>query len=172
MNPWEVPTSVLGAGGVLIHRDQVLLVRVNYGKAKGQWILPGGRVEGGERLEEAVLRELHEETGIPLETVAVDGMIAARHRVLPGQRADVYFLFRLKFSDPSAPIPANLRWPEQEIIEARFWPVHQALAAVEDVRPVTRAAIQLAAHPEARLYRKAPHREGFIPEDTLYCPLE
>jgi 8-oxo-dGTP diphosphatase len=40
------------------------MVRRGRGPAAGQWSLPGGRVEGGETLAEAVVRELEEEAGI------------------------------------------------------------------------------------------------------------
>ncbi len=55
----------VGVGALVLTRDQrVLLVRRRYEPSAGLWSLPGGHVEVGEELEEAVLRELHEETGI------------------------------------------------------------------------------------------------------------
>ena len=54
----------LAVGGVVFHENRVLLVKRNKAPAKGQWAIPGGRVEPGETMVQAVQRELLEETGI------------------------------------------------------------------------------------------------------------
>ena len=52
--------------GILIENNQLLLVkqRVSPGRA---WSLPGGRVEAGETLDEAIKREMLEETGLEIK---------------------------------------------------------------------------------------------------------
>jgi 8-oxo-dGTP diphosphatase len=66
----------------------VLLIRRGRPPKQGEWSLPGGRIEPGERAMEAALRELREETGVEAEITGlidvVDGLFpeAGRHYVL------------------------------------------------------------------------------------------
>lgn len=51
-------------GAVVVDDGRLLLIRRGRGAAVGQWSVPGGRVEAGETLAEAVEREVEEETGL------------------------------------------------------------------------------------------------------------
>ncbi|MGF9770159.1 NUDIX hydrolase [Bacillus albus] len=51
--------------GILIEDEKVLLVKQKV--ANRNWSLPGGRVENGEMLEEAMIREMREETGLEVK---------------------------------------------------------------------------------------------------------
>jgi 8-oxo-dGTP diphosphatase len=76
----------LCVGAVILFDGDLLVVRRGRPPAAGQWSLPGGRVEPGELLVEAVVREVREETG--LEGVAgpligwVERFLDDRHFVI------------------------------------------------------------------------------------------
>lgn len=61
-----VQAPVLAASALVINDYSVLLVKRKYDPYAGLWALPGGHVEPGETTEDAVKREVHEETGITL----------------------------------------------------------------------------------------------------------
>ena len=61
----------MGVGGVLIRDGRVLLIRRGGPPLEGEWSLPGGMLELSETLEEGVLRELHEETGMQVRVLAL-----------------------------------------------------------------------------------------------------
>ena len=60
---------VLGVSTLILEGGRVLLVERGREPLKGYWSLPGGHVEGGERLAEAAAREVREETGLVVGTL-------------------------------------------------------------------------------------------------------
>lgn len=62
-------------GAIAVDDDRLLLVRRGHGPAAGSWSVPGGRVERGETLAEAVVREVAEETRIEVVCDAFVGWV-------------------------------------------------------------------------------------------------
>ncbi|HEU5310065.1 MAG TPA: NUDIX hydrolase [Candidatus Eisenbacteria bacterium] len=54
----------MGVGGVVLIDGRVVLVRRGKEPLRGRWVIPGGTVELGETLHEALVREMKEETGL------------------------------------------------------------------------------------------------------------
>jgi ADP-ribose pyrophosphatase YjhB (NUDIX family) len=60
-------SPVVGVGAVILHDGQVLLVRRANPPLQGEWSLPGGALELGEKLRDGIAREVKEETGLEVE---------------------------------------------------------------------------------------------------------
>ncbi len=58
---------IIGVGAVIVSNRQALLVRRNTEPLKGEWSVPGGALELGEKLHEGLRREALEETGLSVE---------------------------------------------------------------------------------------------------------
>ncbi len=93
----------LAVGAVAVSDDQLLLVRRGHGPAAGAWSVPGGRVEVGEPVEAAVVREVLEETGLD---VVVDELLGWVERFDEAQHF-VILDFRVTVLDPEVPIRAG-----------------------------------------------------------------
>ena len=78
----------LAVSAAIFREDKVLLVRRARSPAKGFYSLPGGRVEFGESLHQALTREVDEETGLDIEIVALAGW----REVLPATAGAGHYL--------------------------------------------------------------------------------
>lgn len=72
-------TPIAAVGIVCLRGEEVLLIKRGAPPLAGQWSIPGGRIEWGERPADAALRELKEETGCAADIVGlidvVDGLL-------------------------------------------------------------------------------------------------
>ena len=76
-----MPPPQLCVGAVVVSDERLLMVRRGRNPGAGKWSIPGGRVEPGETPEQAVSRELTEETGI---RGACEGLMGSLERQGPG----------------------------------------------------------------------------------------
>lgn len=119
-----VPAApVVGVGGVIVRDGKAVIVKRANDPYKGQWSIPGGRVELGESLADALRREMREETGL---------------EVTIGPLIEVFE--RIQFEDVSGPRPGPLVRYHFVIIDYVCSCVGGALCAgddAEDARWVT-----------------------------------
>lgn len=125
---------VPAVGVVCLRDDSVLLIRRGTPPRQGEWSLPGGRIEPGERAMDAALRELREETGVEAEITGlidvVDGLFpeAGRHYVL------IDYAARWLSGEPVA---------GDDALEARFVALEEVEALIDWSE--TRRIIRMAA---------------------------
>lgn len=104
-----------GVGATIFRGDQVLIVQRGSEPAYGQWSLPGGLVEVGEPLHQAIRREVKEE--VNLEVTVVD-VVAVLDRVLKDGAGEIeYHYILIDFlchGDVGQPVPGS------DVLDCRF----------------------------------------------------
>jgi len=123
----------VAVGGVVIKEGRVLLVRRGKAPAFGQWAIPGGSVELGETLQQAVEREVREETGLSVRAGEVCYVFEAVKRDEHGRVRFHYVIVDLMADHLSGePVPAS------DVTEAAWLPVEEL-----ENRPVNASTVAL-----------------------------
>ena len=112
-------THYIGAGGVILDDDNRILVIQERFHTKKHYKLPGGALDQGEHIADAVVREVLEETGIRTE---FQYLSCFRHwHGYRYDKSDIYFVCRLK------PLTFEITPDPEEISEAIWMPVEEYL---------------------------------------------
>ncbi len=89
---------IASAHAIIMKKDRVLLIRRAHEPSKGRWSAPGGMIELGETIYEAVRREVREECGIEIEINRVidvlDGITLDDKRLIRFHYVVIYVLAR------------------------------------------------------------------------------
>ena len=106
---------VVGVGAVILDGDRILLEKRKNMPSKGKWSIPGGLVELGERIEEAIIREVKEETGLevyePRLLDVVDYVSFGERGAVMYHYVIVDYLVAVKSGKPKAASDADaLKW--------------------------------------------------------------
>jgi 8-oxo-dGTP diphosphatase len=88
------PPSIM-VDGILEKDDKVLYVKRKKEPFKGGWSFPGGKVNTGERVEDALKRELFEETGLVILPTDILGVYSDPARDPRGHRISVTFIAKI-----------------------------------------------------------------------------
>jgi 8-oxo-dGTP diphosphatase len=129
----EPPRPVPCVGVVCLRGSEVLLIRRGKQPRLGEWSIPGGRMEWGETVAAAALRELHEETGVSAELL---GLVAVLDHISEhGHAVLIDFAARWIGGDPVA---------GDDAAEARFVPLEEACDMVSwsETERIIRLAVE------------------------------
>jgi len=134
-----IPASI----AVLLHQGRVLLVRRANPPDAGRWGFPGGKIEGGETIEAAAVRELAEETGVCAEARGIITAVDVFDHDASGRLQQHFVLIAVLCQWLlGEPVAAD------DALEARWFGLeelaHETLALSLDVARVARQAAIIA----------------------------
>ena len=105
----------LTTDGAIIKKGEILLIKRKNEPFKGKWALPGGFVEYGEKVEDAVIREIKEETGLITKIKEIIGIYSDPNRDPRGHIVTIVFLLDI--------INGKLKGGD-DAIEAKFFNIN------------------------------------------------
>jgi ADP-ribose pyrophosphatase YjhB (NUDIX family) len=127
----------LAVSAAIFHAGRVLIVRRGTPPMQGVYTLPGGGVELGETLEQAIVREVREETGLAIEPIALAGFrqVIARDAAGKIERHFVILPFAARYLAGEIALNA-------ELVEAAWlWPAElSGLNTTEGLADIVTAA--------------------------------
>ena len=155
LSPVPPPHALVTSSRAVVIRDTEVLV---FFDGAAPHVLPGGRLEPGESPEDAVRRELLEETGWSVGPLTLLGWVHLRH-LTPRPAGDTYpypeFLHAVFMAEAGDYDPASLV-PDEWVQHSGFVPLIEAVAL--PLRPVERAFLEAALAERDRAVR----REGTV----------
>ena len=153
-------TFFVAAGGAVINDGRVLLARKAQEPALGKWTLPGGFVEEDELLEDAVVREVREETGV---AAAVERLVAVRSTVA-ARGHDTYIVFALAY------LGGEPRADGVEIAEVAWFDLDRLTADADVAAYTVTVATAALGSKDAGLVRRPYVRATGEPADFFVVP--
>ncbi|MGH7809236.1 MAG: divalent cation tolerance protein CutA [Candidatus Binatia bacterium] len=141
----------VSAGGVIYRKNpdnlEIALIHV-----RSRWGLPKGHIEEGERVDEAALREVREETGLEGKLVRKLGDIrySYRDKSKDGEPIRIYkrvFFYLMRY------VRGDVRDHDHEVDDARWFPIAQAMKQLKfatERKMVHRAMTMLTSRPSDR----------------------
>jgi ADP-ribose pyrophosphatase YjhB (NUDIX family) len=106
----------VGVGGAVVHEERLLLVRRASRRGRGNWQVPGGFIEPAETIEQAVIREVLEESGVKTE---VRGVLGIRNRYDTNVNNSLYVVMLMH------PLDINPQPDNDEVDRAGFFTLEE-----------------------------------------------
>ncbi len=136
----------IGVGGVVVRVHRLLFVWRASQHGRGNWQLPGGFIEPDETIEQAVVREVEEETSVVSEVEAVLGL---RSRYDPESGNGIYVILLLR------PIRGEPIADGREADHAAYFGLDE-IRQLSPVPPVNWEIAQRVLSPDRRLLSPKP----------------
>jgi 8-oxo-dGTP diphosphatase len=113
---------IVGIGVVIVHEEKIVLIKRSNEPARGKWTIPGGLVELGESIDNAVIREALEETCLEVENPRLVDVVGQVDNDADGRVKYHYviidYLVRVRGGNISAASDAaELRWVPFDEVE-------------------------------------------------------
>lgn len=126
----------LAVRALILHQDRLLLVNAWAGGVSDLWAAPGGGVERGQSLPDALIREVHEETGLTV-AVGAPALVNEFHDPASGfHQVEVFFRATITagqldpaWRDPEAVVTERRFFTRPQLAQIRFKPGLLAEAA-------------------------------------------
>ncbi|MFQ6073987.1 MAG: NUDIX hydrolase [Candidatus Bathyarchaeia archaeon] len=117
----EYPTRpIVGAGALMIENGKLLLIKRGAKPGQGKWSIPGGLVELGERVQEAIVREVKEECGLDIE---VERLIDVFDSITRDEKERIQYQFVVV--NFLAKIKGGTLKNADDVLEARWVPLNE-----------------------------------------------
>ncbi|RTE09600.1 NUDIX hydrolase [Paenibacillus whitsoniae] len=125
---YHVPKHCISVAGIVTNESgEVLLLRTHW--RSDTWEMPGGNVELGEPLDEAICREFQEETGIVIKPIGITGVYMNTTKQV------LTVCFRAQY------ISGEIKIQEDEIVEARYIKIDETNIGEYITRPQQRSRL-------------------------------
>lgn len=111
---------IVGVGAIIVHEGKLLLVKRGVKPAKGKWTIPGGAVELGEGIRDAVIREVKEECGLDVE---IERLLDVVDNITMDEEGRLQFHFVIL--DFLANVKGGTLKPADDAIDAKWVPLDE-----------------------------------------------
>ena len=130
----------VGVGAIIVENGRVVLIKRGHAPAAGEWSIPGGTMEVGETVREAIVREAHEETGLIVEPGELFGVFDRLLRDPDGRARYHYVLIDFQCTRIGGELNAG-----GDAADARWFTAEEVvkLPLPEDTAEVIRRGLQV-----------------------------
>ncbi|SRR5690554_1539054 len=114
--PKQIKTSVVAC--IIDEHERILLTRRSIPPFFGQWVMPGGKIDHGESITTALMREVREEVGLK---VKAGTLVDIYEHLAVGERSDHYIILYYR----ALPLSFDISINPAELSEAHWFGAHE-----------------------------------------------